>query len=77
MRNYHFFKVFMIFLFSSSRKTHLMEGEGEGEKEEEKNTVKCKRREGGRGGEEEGPTGFPARKAGVSLMVAIESYTLG
>ena len=36
MRNYHFFKVFMIFLFSSSRKTHLMEGEGEGEKKEEK-----------------------------------------
>lgn len=38
MRNYHFFKVFMVFLFSSSRKTYLMEGEGE--KEEEKNTVK-------------------------------------
>ena len=55
MRNYHFFKVFMVFLFSSSRKTYLMEGEGE--KEEEKNTVKCKRRErererGGEGGEE-------------------------
>ena len=38
MRDYHFFKVFMIFLFSRSRKTNLMEGEGE--KEEEKNTVK-------------------------------------
>lgn len=76
MRNYHFFKVFVIFLFSSSRKTYLMEGEGE--KEDEKNTVKCKRREREKGGgEEKGPTGFPARKAGVSLMVAIESYTLG
>ena len=74
MRDYHFFKVFMIFLFSRSRKTNLMEGEGE--KKEEKNTVKCKRRER-EGEEEKRPTGFPARKAGVSLMVAIESYTLG
>ena len=56
MRNYHFFKVFMIFLFSSSRKTHLMEGEGE--KEDEKNTVKCKRREG----EREGTYWFSSKK---------------